>query len=108
MLSVTNIKVITFRRDSTPEVVRIRFKSDSPNAHSNVECNAPEVIRHPPGIQPQVLLQNHSETAAGVELAIPKSDAEIQGIRGMPNCGSGAEIIRVKSSVHQGRVNIQG
>ena len=94
--------LLIFRRGSSPEVVRIRCESDSANAHFNVDPNAPEVIRHPPGIQPQVLFQDHSETAAGVELAIPKSDAQFQGIQAMNNCGGGAEIIRVKSSIHQG------
>lgn len=94
--------LLIFRRGSSPEVVRIRCESDSANAHINVDPNAPEVIRHPPGIQPHVLFQDNCETAAGVELAIPKSDAQLQGIKGMHNCGGGAEIIRVKSSIHKG------
>ena len=91
-----------FRRGSIPEVVRIRCESESANAHVHIDPNAPEVIRHPPGMQPQVLFQNNSETAAGVELDIPKQAAQFPGIK-----GGGAEIIRVKSSIHQGIRKIQ-
>ena len=87
----------SFRRGSTPEVVRIRCESGSANAHVHIDPNAPEVIRHPPGMQPQVMFQNNSETAAGVEMDIPKQAAQFSGIK-----GSEAEIIRVKSSIHQG------
>ena len=87
----------SFRRGSTPEVVRIRCESGSANAHVHIDPNAPEVIRHPPGMQPQVMFQNNSETAAGVEMDIPKQAAQFPGIK-----GSEAEIIRVKSSIHQG------
>ena len=89
-----------YRRDSTPEVVRIRYESGSANAHVHATSDSsvkPEVIRHPPGMQPQVLFQG-VETAAGVELDIPKSsNAQFPGMK-----GGGAEIIRVKSSIHQG------
>ena len=68
-----------------------------------MDANAPEVIRHPPGMQPQVLFQN-TETAAGVELDIPKVDTQFPGMKGTHTCGSGAEIIRVKSSIHQGKM----
>ena len=57
------------------------------------------MIRHPPGMQPQVLFQG-VETVAGVELDIPKTNAQFPGIKG----GGGAEIIRVKSSIHQGKL----
>ena len=98
--------IVISRRGSSPEVVRIRCESESANAHIDIDCNAPEVIRHPPGIQPQVLFQDNSETAAGVEMNTPKADVQFQGIKGMHNCGGGAEIIRVKSSIHQGTYSI--
>ena len=87
------------RRDSTPEVVRFRNEG-SANAHVHATSDStskPEVIRHPPGMQPQVMFQR-VETAAGVELDIPKSsNAQYPGSK-----GGEAEIIRVKSSIHQG------
>ena len=51
-------------------------------------------------MQPQVLFQG-VETVAGVELDIPKTNAQFPGIKG----GGGAEIIRVKSSIHQGKLS---
>ena len=56
------------------------------------------MIRHPTGIQPHVLFKN-TETIAGVELDIPKTDDSFQAAKGI---GSGAEIIRVKSALHKG------
>ena len=56
------------------------------------------MIRHPTGIQPHVLFKN-TETIAGVELDIPKTDDSFEAVKGI---GSGAEIIRVKSALHKG------
>ena len=86
------------RRGSSPEVVRIRCQSESASAQNRNGTNAPEVIRHPTGIQPHVLFKN-TETIAGVELDIPKTDDSFQAAK---NIGSGAEIIRVKSALHKG------
>ena len=56
------------------------------------------MIRHPTGIQPHVLFKN-TETIAGVELDIPKTDDSFEAVKGI---GRGAEIIRVKSALHKG------
>ena len=89
---------MNYRRGSSPEVVRIRCQSESASAQNRNDTNAPEVIRHPTGIQPHVLFKN-TETIAGVELDIPKTDDSFQAAKGI---GSGAEIIRVKSALHKG------
>ena len=52
-----------------------------------------------------MLFQDKCETAAGVELGIPKANDQPSSGRkgGMHNSGGEAEIIRIKSSIHRGK-----
>ena len=76
--------------------MRIRFESNGANTVVKADLNAPEVIRHPPGIQPH-LMQNHSgeTTIAGVEVEGANLHSSIVTT-------TKAEVIHVKDTVQKG------
>lgn len=76
----------------------VRIRSEITKGVGNSDPNAPEVIRHAAGIQPHAVLQNNSESGAGVELASSKIDVQTHNSKVVSEGGGKAEMIRTKDT----------
>ena len=72
----------------------IRIRSELTKDVSNPDHNAPEVIRH-------TLLQNNSETVAGVEVSSSKIDVQTHNSKVVCKTGGEAEMVRTKDTQPQ-------